>query len=475
MMAKRRRISPTYEWPSKWGQAISSPLFQIREAVKASVLESHRILTFLSSVQPMISAAEKARDTVSQRIAPHFTSFQFISPDENSLSDIIAQFLDPNGRHGQRDVFLKSLLARLGMKGESTSGVTVKREAYVLDRGGFIDILLEAPKWRIVIENKPWAGDQDKQLERYWTHITRGEFNPARCRLVYLSANGQQPSAYSLSKKLRDELSLGPARLYGISLGPLGDEAVQLASYPTQSFDEIIQEWVALARPANVQQFLHDFGDYINNTFGEPEDIMQEKSEALAGMIRESRQMTEAALHTADAAEYIRAGITNNFFRAIEDEVLSKLGDAGECSSRISNTAVAYRSFEFWKKSDLRNKLVYPMLELSRDGRLIVGIRAPGAKIRNFKKSYPDSEPVADKTKDELKEVVNTLIPNAKSNAWWASYNWVTSYWPNLNTTEGFLFMLDATEKKDDSSGPIAEIVSRSIALAEAVDRYFRK
>ena len=113
------------------------------------------------------------------------------------------------------------------------------------------------------------------------------------------------------------------------------------------------------------------------------------------------------------------------------------------------------------------------MLELPRDGRLTEGIRAPGAKTRNFEKSYPDLEPVADKTKDELKQVVNTLIPNAKSNVWWASYNQVTSDWPNLNTTEGFLFMLDATEKRGDPSGPIAEIVNRSIALADAVDRYF--
>jgi hypothetical protein len=421
----------------------------------------------------MISAAEKARNMVSQRIAPHFNSFQFISPDENGLSDIIAQFLDPNGRHGQRDIFLKSLLVKIGMKDASTSGVTIKREAAAGVGDGFIDILIEAPKWRVVIENKPWAVDQHEQLERYWAHITRGEFNPARCRLVYLSANGQPPSDYSLRKKLREELSSGPARLYGLSLGPLRDEAVQVALYPTQSFDEIIQEWVALARPANVQQFLHDFGDYINNTFGEPEDIMQERSEALAGMIRENRQMTEAALHTADAAEYIRAEITNNFFRAIEDDVLFQFGDAGECSSRISNTDVAYRSFRFWKKSDRRNKLVHSMLELSRDGRLIEGIRAPGAKIRNFKKSYPDLEPVADKTKDELKEIVNTLIPNAKANVWYASYHWLTSDWPNLNTTEGFLFMLEATEKRDDPSGPIAEIVNRSIALAEAVDRYF--
>lgn len=262
----------------------------------------------------MISAAEKAQDVVSHQIAPHFTSFQFIDPDENGLSDIIARFLDPNGRHGQRDVFLKSLLAKIGMKGASTSGVTVKREASAGVRGGFIDILIEAPKWRLVIENKPWAGDQHKQLERYWAHITRGDFDPARCRLVYLSANGQPVSTYSLGKKLRKELSSNPERLYGLSLGPLRDVYVSAAQYPTLSFDELIQEWHSLARPANVRQFLHDFGDYINNTFGEPEGIMQEKSEALAEMIRESRQMTKAALHTADAAEYIRAGIANDFF-----------------------------------------------------------------------------------------------------------------------------------------------------------------
>ena len=43
-------------------------------------------------------------------LASAFNVFDFITPDENILSDIIAEIIFPEGDHGQGAVFLKNLL-----------------------------------------------------------------------------------------------------------------------------------------------------------------------------------------------------------------------------------------------------------------------------------------------------------------------------------------------------------------------------
>ncbi len=45
--------------------------------------------------------------------AENFSVFDYIEADENRLSDIFADLLDPNGHHGQGERFLELLVERL--------------------------------------------------------------------------------------------------------------------------------------------------------------------------------------------------------------------------------------------------------------------------------------------------------------------------------------------------------------------------
>ena len=49
---------------------------------------------------------------IDRHLASNFNVFDYIVPnrDENRLSDIIANLLDPRGSHGQRDIFLRQFL-----------------------------------------------------------------------------------------------------------------------------------------------------------------------------------------------------------------------------------------------------------------------------------------------------------------------------------------------------------------------------
>lgn len=84
-------------------------------------------------------------------------------------SALICGFLNPLGNHYQGDVFLETFLESVGLKawfGDS-SNARVYREYEN------IDIYITNNDKHIIIENKIWAGDQDRQIERYIDKIAK--------------------------------------------------------------------------------------------------------------------------------------------------------------------------------------------------------------------------------------------------------------------------------------------------------------
>lgn len=61
-----------------------------------------------------------------------------------------------------------------------------------------IDILVKDSTRAIVIENKIWAGDQHKQLERYYEEMRGRGYEDSRIGLFYLTLDGHEPSDDSL-------------------------------------------------------------------------------------------------------------------------------------------------------------------------------------------------------------------------------------------------------------------------------------
>ena len=77
--------------------------------------------------QPSVELAE-TNSAVSTSVGrPASTCFTLIEPDENKLSDILADPLDPKAIHGQDDLFLRLLFKQLGLGSDSklTKNATV--------------------------------------------------------------------------------------------------------------------------------------------------------------------------------------------------------------------------------------------------------------------------------------------------------------------------------------------------------------
>lgn len=147
------------------------------------------IKTFFEGLDYYLSVSQVARRSLARVVAPSFSVFDYIQPNENMLSTIIAELLNPHGDHGQGDIFLRKFLAILGpVKGrpgdwetaDLSDAVVVKeaRTAYLENDKRRIDICIELSdsndiKYGIGMENKPWAIEQEAQLSDYNKHLSR--------------------------------------------------------------------------------------------------------------------------------------------------------------------------------------------------------------------------------------------------------------------------------------------------------------
>ncbi len=180
---------------------------------------------------------------------------EFIRPNENRLSDIIACLLDANGSHGQQGKFLDAFLRCLFNPGQvaelSCKQRQVKREDpthYNENQHRRIDITVGFEGFGIGIENKPWDREQEYQLRDYYQHL-KGTYK--RCCLIYITPDGRKPETIENPDNL-----IQKGELY-------------LLSYRSD-IPEWIEECWQLCKSDKFRWFLHDFRDYIRDVFRPP-------------------------------------------------------------------------------------------------------------------------------------------------------------------------------------------------------------
>lgn len=221
--------------------------------------EGERLLTFLDQMQFRLKILDETRKATNTYLARDFNIFNYIQPDENRISDIIADFLDPEGDHGQGSFFLDQFLNLKNIPKHSEippdSKVFVMRE-YATDKIANsqrrMDILVKfrSSSFLLGIENKPSAMDQNAQLTDYATHLreaSHGDF-----LLVYLSGDGTGPSEESISKKYMCQLE---SELKFVIL----------------NYRNHLVDWLKSCRQnteaEKVRWFIQDFIEYIEKNF----------------------------------------------------------------------------------------------------------------------------------------------------------------------------------------------------------------
>ncbi len=119
-------------------------------------------------------------------------------------SAFLTELLNPCGRHDFDDTFLRLFIEKFGLQ-ESISSknlITIQAEKTVVN--GRVDIYLkdEETNFLVLIENKIYAPDQDRQLARYYELIK----DSGRGQLFYLTLEGREPSEEGLADLSKDKV-----------------------------------------------------------------------------------------------------------------------------------------------------------------------------------------------------------------------------------------------------------------------------
>ena len=157
-----------------------------------------------------ICALEQAQQEERNRKGENYNLFSILNIERYELkhSALIANLLDPKGSHGCGDAFLRAFfeiaLKERAYPFEDCTLPDSYTEHYIGpiagDTGGRIDILVESSYYyRLIIENKIYAGDQDKQLIRY-DNYGKTDLEADRYLLVYLTLFGNEASEGSTAK-----------------------------------------------------------------------------------------------------------------------------------------------------------------------------------------------------------------------------------------------------------------------------------
>ena len=167
---------------------------------KGGTAEQHEadLRAFFAGLAPAISVASEAKRVLDRVAATQFSVFHYFKENENLISGIFADLLRPSGSHGQGTTFLRLFFEELNRGDKpfkagnynTLEPCSVYTE-YSTAAGRRIDIVLKLGDRWIGIENKPWAGEQEDQLQDYLDFLQQKD---EQACVLYLSGDGGDAS-----------------------------------------------------------------------------------------------------------------------------------------------------------------------------------------------------------------------------------------------------------------------------------------
>lgn len=137
-----------------------------------------------------------------------YNLFDLFNINENMHSDILADMLNPKGRH-KNEQFLDLFLEALEIpKFKNIKEVVVNRELPTAEKKR-MDIAIYDKTNFIIIENKMHdAEDQQFQLFNYYKEVLNNKYKPENIYILYLTKYGDKYSEYSFPIEKQKEFGL---------------------------------------------------------------------------------------------------------------------------------------------------------------------------------------------------------------------------------------------------------------------------
>ena len=226
------------------------------------------ISKYFEEMRVRLGVVDEVKKEINRLVAPDFNLFSILWSDEVRLSNMIAHLLNPCESHGQGSKFLDAFLDTLEATNPPNAAKKIRYfkdtwanskniKSEIEQSTGMIeasqrrmDILVSGDGYGLMIENKPWAIDQEDQLKAYHQELSRRY--PGRHTMIYLSGDGTPPHDNSITENER------------IALEQSGE--LLIIAYRPHLVKWLVR-CLALAEADRVRWIIKDFISYIETSF----------------------------------------------------------------------------------------------------------------------------------------------------------------------------------------------------------------
>ena len=365
-----------------------------------------QIQNLLNQVQIIVAKNNQLLDATGGR----FNIFSVIGVNhyETINSSILAELLNPKGSHGLKHLFLSAFIEVVNKHGKmclfDCKTANVITEAYV-GGNGRIDILIEdSNNHAIILENKIYANDQDRQLKRYNDYATT-KYHEGNFTILYLTLDGVNAS----------------------------DNSGDGVSYISISFKETIIEWleecvrIAVRYPI-VRETINQYINHVKQLTNQDMENIN-KEEILE--ILSKKENLEAVFKISMNIENVKRKIFREKLipqlKEIANEFHLELDYSGDDCAKIYG-GITFLNSE-WKHS----KIVFEFGAANYSG-MYYGIAKKEANYPMYSSSA---------VQDALKKIADLRI----NNGWWFCYKNVNGVYSTWNE-DAFLAILNGKMKE---------------------------
>ena len=263
-------------------------------------------------------------ESIAKATGSNYNIFQVLRIETKEVtthSRMIADLLDPNGSHGMGSQFLALFLKVINEKENTTTPIRIPDnidsvkchvEKYCgpidteNDKGGNIDIILEGLHRPLVIENKIYAPDQEKQLLRY-----SNQFN-GNCDLIYLTLFGKMPDIESAGSQI---------------------QKVKLISYNTHILEWLEQcHQLAIDRPL-FRETLKQYINLVKHLTGQ--SMNDEKNQEIYRFIEQHKESLKELYASLN-------NFVNNHLKNMIDEVFKEIMKDEDLVKLLAEVPIVY-------------------------------------------------------------------------------------------------------------------------------------
>lgn len=272
----------------------------------------------LNEVIKKTDALKTAQALYSRQLAPKFNTFDYINTNELGLSQILADLLNPKGRHGQEEEFLKLFIDHCLPNITENSKwlsfieyleqtkVVIEETTWASSTRRRMDIYLECEadsiSYGICIENKPYASDQYEQLKDYAKELDKRKLD--HWHLIYLNEHSDTPSKHSIENNELESL-------------------IEDDKFSALKFSGLI-DWLQACQVEcqnhSVTEFLAQLIKFIQKQFMGIEDMNMEN--AVLEVMLQNDESIEASIQIANNVDDMKSQLIQKLIQDVKAEFL---------------------------------------------------------------------------------------------------------------------------------------------------------